>query len=102
VLRLMVIGKNLKHTEITECVLNMILSHDVVISSTAITYASIVSHSPYRAEVKNERSYNCFPPIYIYIYIYMPLCRGQGKTVRIITVISVPIGSLQNLLPCPL
>ena len=66
----MVVGKNLKHIEITECVLNMILTHDVVISSTAITYASIVSHSPPRAEVKNEWRYNCFPPIYIYIYIY--------------------------------
>ena len=38
----MVVGKNLKHTEITECVLNMILTHDVVTSGTSITYASTI------------------------------------------------------------
>ena len=38
----MVVGKNLKHTEITECVLNMILTHIVVISRTSIACASII------------------------------------------------------------
>ena len=56
-----------------------------------------VNHLPSRAEVKNEWSYDCVP----HIYIYMPSCSGQGK-LCIITVISVPIVSLQNLLPRPL
>ena len=38
----MVVGKNLKHTEVTGCVLNMILTHDVIISRTSITHAIII------------------------------------------------------------